>query len=249
MMDLFDLLSMCTVISLSIAMASLTSWIRFFVHKPHKNAVVGYKVCRRWIEVFCIALSVSITSFTIVLVLTDWQLILAGFTLLDSTYYITLFCLSYVIVLFYKILLPVLLPLYAIYCVFFLILLSVSYSAVPQEQEITIPFGGTAIVQGVTISYKNLLPLPRHWVSEAEIVIDADEVDFKEITVFSRALTKFNIDSFMYKVINIASELIIYDPKSVQLFFISEADGLHEVESKKVLFFEESSQISFEVFN
>ncbi len=248
MTDLFDLLSIFFVVSFAVSIACLFSWLKLHVSGKYVSSDSAYKMYRRWMEFFCIALSVAIACIATLLIATDWQFILSTFSLIDGTYYTILFLLSFSITLFFKILIPVIIPLYVIYYGFFMFLFINSYSTLPQEYVVTVSSGDIVCVQGVTLSYKNLLPLPRYWVSDVVFLEDDSQIGKKSTMLFSKTISELNDGSVLQRIVILASSMIMQGPE-LQKQFIVYGDDLNVSEKDVTLsFYKQNSVMTLETY-
>lgn len=256
MNDLFDILSLLCVVSLSVGLALFLQWIFSLIKTrdfPHMFSRKRHYRCSTCIEGFCVCFSVSIASLAAILIFIPWQSIFNTFTRLDNLYYILLFFSAFVVVFFFRVLAPVAISIYILYVVVFALLFVHSYSPSPKNVDMEIAEPSTVSVYAITISFKNLLPLPRHWISdpiiqnitETEVETDVEKNDF---SLFSPVIELVGADSLFATVIESLSSLIIDTNSKIEKLTLSLGDAGNLPAQHTIEFAIEKGGVIAEVF-
>ena len=192
-MVFFEYLFILFVISISFSCAFI---VRSFIWLAKKNVGGGGILagnCSHSVVLLCVSLSIAILCVAVFLTMLDWAACLKTIDIADFFYYCVLFWLIFICTVFFKVLAPVFLGLYILYCGIFAFLYIDSYDV---AQADTIPHADS--VHLITISPKNLLPLPQQWQSTND-----------DSELFSNSIEKFNSVPFLQDSIRFISSLII----------------------------------------
>ena len=191
-MEFFELLTIIFVITASLSCAFFFRLIIWTVKKNTGGGGVLVGSCRHSLVLLCVSLSVAIICVAVFFTKADWKDFIYSISITDLFYYGVLFALFFIPTLFFKVLAPVFLSLYILYCGIFSFLFIDSYDI--QNESITIKQNNVSII---SISPKNLLPLPQKWQS--------DELDAE---LFSKTIEKCDY-SVLQNAIRFISSLII----------------------------------------
>ncbi len=208
MTDFFDITSIILVLSFSVSLGFFIKWFYLLVKIRSKANDTVSKACRHCMEAACTFFSVCIASAAVVIIATDWDAILASYFFEDYFYYFVIFISTLVFILFFRVLAPVFLGIYVLYCAVFAFLLIHSYSMIPKDYSFELSQGESLEFQTLTISYRNLLPLPRYWMS-MPIVSSGDVSTVQEEEIFSYSISKVGEDSLLSTAIKMFSSLML----------------------------------------
>ncbi len=219
MTDFFDIVSIVFTFSLALSFGFFCKWLLLLIKKRALTADIFVHTRRHCMEASCIFLSICIACIAVILIWTQWQSILAVYTLKDYMYYFVVFFATYICIVFFRVLAPVFLGLYVLYCVIFAFLLFHSYSTLPKDFTVEASQGESVAFHSVILSYKNLFPLPRYWVS-APIVSTQIENASNTSILFAQSIEQFGENSFGSKAIVLLSSLIIEKDTGFQTNYV-----------------------------
>lgn len=239
MNDLFDILSLLCTVSLSTGLALIILWLFTFIQKTDAAYVHPNKKKPRYIEWYSVLLSLAIILLTAIIIFTPWQSILSTFKQPDYLYYIILFFTTFTIVLFFRVLAPIAISTYLLYIITFATLLNHSYSNTPQTHTIQITEPTTITTYSITLSIKNLLPLPRHWLTEPSI--NNPQSNF---SLFTPTIESFKPDSIIAAIIKSTASLIIRTDNTIQQLTVT----LEPPDEQTVEFSIEQNELTSKIF-
>ncbi len=239
----FDIASSVFVISFAFALGFFVKWLFLFSkNRSLKNDSLA-RSGRHCMEACCVFCSLSVASVAFILIGTPWQSIMRDFSFESYFFYTVIFLSSFAFVAFFRVLAPIIISIYVLYCFVFAFLLIQSYAALPERFSVSVPQGSIVEFQTVTLSYKNLLPLPRQWVSDP-IVIDLDSsVEESNMTIFRKSIDAFGKDSFVANIIIMLSSLILDQDIGVEIIRIDEFIDQNDTKSVEFSVFVENSTI------
>lgn len=116
-------------------------------------------------------LTVAVLSATAACFVTPLKACFASFTRFDAWYYIILFAAAFLVSLFYRLLLGIVIILYALWCAAFLIfLLPAGYSPSSTLGEVTVWSSqeNFCVLEKVTLSPYHLLPYRKNWYRSSQ---------------------------------------------------------------------------------
>ncbi len=216
MSDLFDIVSIILVISIALTFGFLVKWLLLcFFKRVEKGTPLWHKK-RHFMEACCVFFSVCIACVAVILIATNWKVIFNNFLPEDILYYSVLFSAFFIATILFRVLAPVILGIYVIYCGIFAVLFIHSYSSLPKDFAISVSEGEVVMCQTVTLSHKNLLPFSRYWVSDPKIISSTDTSE----ALFANSVDKFGSESVIGGVINLFSSLILEKDVGVKPLFI-----------------------------
>ncbi len=208
MNDFFDIVSIIATVSFGLSLGFFLKWLFLIWKNRVSNNSKLTRKCRHYMEAFCIFFSLVIACVAVILIATKVQTFIDSFSVEDVFYYSVLFITILISVLFFRILAPVICGFYILYCGIFAFLFFHSYSVLPKEFTHEATEGYSVELQAVVLSTKNLLPLPRHWISEPRVLLQSDYTQHS-IQIFQSSIDTFGIDSVASKAIIMLSSLIV----------------------------------------
>ena len=186
-MVFFEYLAIVFIISISLSCAFFVRWLVWLAKKSVGGGGVLVGRCKNSLVLLCISLSSSIICVSLFFIVLDWKTCLNTIDFTDLFYYSVLFALVFIPTVFFKLLAPVFLALYILYCGIFTFLFIDSYD-IATENATTV----------ISISPKNLLPMPQNWQSTQD-----------ESELFSKSIEKFNSVPFLQDSIRFISSLML----------------------------------------
>ncbi len=221
MNDLFDIAFIVFVGCIAFTVAFFIKWVIFLIKNARVKSTAFSKINRHYIEVFCVLISLVIASVSVILTATPWQGLVSNFVLEDYLYIFVLFFSSFFIVMFFRALAPVFLGIYIVYCSLFLFLFVQSYSTIPQKIILPANNGSPIALQVVTISYKNLLPLPRKWVSEPYAISENTAYNTEITSLFGKKIHN-NDETVFSSFVALLESIILEKDVRVQELILSD---------------------------
>ncbi len=208
MNDLFDIVSVILAVSIALTLGFFLKWFFLLIKNVRKKNTGVVTKKRHAMEACCVCLSIAIASVAVILIWTEWQSILCNLSFEDMLYYVVLLLSFLISVVFFRVLAPVMLGLYALYCCVFLLLLVNSYTALPKDFSVEVSQGESVEFQSLTLSYKNLLPMPRYWVN-VPVATAQSESSLDNSIIFAPLIEQFGKESFVTKIIVLLSSLVM----------------------------------------
>ncbi len=183
-MEFFELLTIIFVITISLSCAFFFRLIIWTVKKNVGGGGILVGSCKNSLVLLCVSLSISIICVAVFFTMLDWDKCIASIHTGDLFYYGVLFAIFFIPTVFFKVLAPVFLALYILYCGIFAFLFIDSYDVYNQSVT-TMQHTGEII----SISPKNLLPLPQKWQSaEIDTELFSETIKKCEYPMFQNAI-------------------------------------------------------------
>ncbi len=208
MNDFFDGMSILLAASIACTIGFFLKGIYLKLKNRTWKSSIVVRSSRHYMEASCVSLSVGIASVACILIGSPWQEIVNNFAVEDYFYYSVIFLATFMLALFFRALAPVFLGLYVVYCAIFAALFIHSYSILPKDFSLSISQDDVVAINTVSLSNKNLLPMPRKWVADPLVVQEVGIVAQNE-RLFDYSISYYGETSVISKIITMISSLII----------------------------------------
>ncbi len=222
MSDFFDILSIAFVFGFSLAVGFLVKWFYLFLKGFSHPGEKLFKARRHCMEASCVFFSICIACLACILIWTPWNTIVQRFEIEDYAYYFVIFFSMFIFIVFWKALAPIFVGLYVLYCSLFAALFIHSYSALPQNYDITVSENESLEFYAVSLSYKNLLPFSRYWVTVPTAVADGTISETAKHELFAHSIDYFGESSQISSAIRLFSSLILEKDIRLERYNISD---------------------------
>ncbi len=218
----FDIGSSVFVISFALALGFFVKWFFLLIKNRSSKSDSLARAGRHCMEACCVLCSLSIASIAFILIGTPWQSIMSNYSLENYFFYSVIFLSCFTFVVFFRVLAPIFIAIYVLYCSAFAFLFTHSYAAFPENFSVAVAQGDIIELQTVTLSYKNLLPLPRHWVSAPTIIDQSPTKEDPNTILFRKSINDFGETSFVSRIIIMLSSLILDQDRGVETILLDD---------------------------